>query len=104
MLLSPELTSGLETVKGPEPFGITSANHPCDSRVVELMSTLARLATEGNVICDVGTLVNYVSTGHTHADEVIEAYSRINKGVLPETAGSVIQDDRAIRSCHNIYA
>ena len=29
--------------------------------------------------------------GRTHADEVIETYSRIQKGLFPETGGSVIQ-------------
>jgi len=56
--LGPELTSDPEAVKGLlERFGITSTNPPRDTQVVELMSTLASLAAEGNIICDVGALV-----------------------------------------------
>jgi len=56
--LGPELTSDLEAVKGLlERFGITASNPPRDGLVVEVMSTLARFAAEGNTICDIGALV-----------------------------------------------
>jgi CCR4-NOT transcription complex subunit 1 len=60
-----------EAVRGLlERFGITSTNPPRDTQVIELMSTLACLAAEGNVICDVGalvrTLVSYVSVIYAH--------------------------------------
>lgn len=69
--LGPELTSDPEAVKGLlERFGITSANPPRDALVVEIMSSLARLAAEGTAICDIGALVralsSYVSAVYAH--------------------------------------
>lgn len=40
-----------------ERFGITAASPPRDGQVTEVISALARLAAEGTVICDVGSLV-----------------------------------------------
>ncbi|KAF9052783.1 Not1-domain-containing protein [Panaeolus papilionaceus] len=56
--LGPDATSDPEVVRGLlERFGITHNSPPTDAQVVELISTLARLAAEGSVICDVGSLV-----------------------------------------------
>lgn len=78
--LGPELTSDPEAVKGLlERFGITSANPPRDAQVIELMSALARLAAEGNVICDVGALVralvSYVSALYAHYSDDLSSPS-----------------------------
>ena len=56
--LGPDITSDPEAVRGLlERFGITAASPPRDSQVAEVISALARLAAEGTVICDVGSLV-----------------------------------------------
>lgn len=64
--LGPDITSDSEAVRGLlERFGITAASPPRDGQVTEVISALARLAAEGTVICDVGSLVrafaSYVS-------------------------------------------
>lgn len=69
--LGPELTNDADAVKSLlERFGITSAKPPRDAQVIEIISTLARLAAEGNVICDVGALVRafaaFVSILYAH--------------------------------------
>jgi CCR4-NOT transcription complex subunit 1 len=43
-------------------FGISESNPPRDAQVVEIMSTLARLAAEGTAMCDVGALVRALSS------------------------------------------
>ncbi|KAL6309158.1 Not1-domain-containing protein [Sparassis latifolia] len=43
-------------------FGISEASPPSDAQVVEIVSSLARLASEGSVICDVGSLVRALSS------------------------------------------
>jgi CCR4-NOT transcription complex subunit 1 len=56
--LGPDNTSDSEAVRGLlERFGITAASPPRDGQVTEVISALARLAAEGSVICDVGSLV-----------------------------------------------
>ena len=56
--LGPDITSDSEAVRGLlERFGITAASPPRDGQVTEVISALARLAAEGTVICDVGSLV-----------------------------------------------
>ncbi len=69
--LGPELTNDADAVKSLlERFGITAAKPPRDTQVIEIISTLARFAAEGNVICDVGALVRafvaYVSVLYAH--------------------------------------
>lgn len=64
--LGPDITSDPEVIIGLlERFGISEANPPRDAQVIEIISTLSRLAGEGSVICDVGALVralvSYVS-------------------------------------------
>ena len=56
--LGPEITSDADTVRALLPrFGISDANPPRDTHVVEIISSLARLAAEGTTLCDVGALV-----------------------------------------------
>lgn len=56
--LGPDITSDSDAIRGLlERFGITAASPPRDTQVTEVISALARLATEGAVICDVGSLV-----------------------------------------------
>jgi CCR4-NOT transcription complex subunit 1 len=56
--LGPDITNDSEAVRGLlERFGITAASPPRDSQITEVISALARLAAEGTVICDVGSLV-----------------------------------------------
>lgn len=67
--LGPDITNNAEVIRGLlERFGITEANPPRDSQVIEIITTLSRLAGEGAVICDVGALVralvSYVSRLH----------------------------------------
>lgn len=63
ILLGPDLTSDPEAVRGLlERFGITSANPPLDTQVVELISILASLAAEGSTICDVGALIRALAS------------------------------------------
>ncbi|KAJ7490147.1 hypothetical protein B0H11DRAFT_1912166 [Mycena galericulata] len=45
-------------------FNISDANPPRDSLVVEIMSTLGRVAAEGTTMCDVGALVRALSSFH----------------------------------------
>ncbi|KAF8556923.1 Not1-domain-containing protein [Imleria badia] len=56
--LGPEITSDADTVRALLlRFGISDANPPRDAHVVEIISSLARLAAEGTTLCDVGALV-----------------------------------------------
>ena len=56
--LGSDLTSDPEAVKALfERFGITASHPPRDAQVVEIVSSLARTAAEGNVICDVGAII-----------------------------------------------
>jgi CCR4-NOT transcription complex subunit 1 len=56
--LGPEITSDPDTVRALlMRFGISDANPPRDVQVVEIISTLARLAAEGTTVCDIGSLV-----------------------------------------------
>ncbi|KAJ7093160.1 Not1-domain-containing protein [Mycena epipterygia] len=65
--LGPEITSDPEVVRALlMRFNISDANPPRDSLVVEIMSTLGRLAAEGTTMCDVGALVRALSSFHVH--------------------------------------
>jgi len=64
--LGPDITGDVEVVRALlGRFGITDTNPPRDAQVVEIFLTLSRVAAEGTVICDVGSLVralvSYVS-------------------------------------------
>jgi CCR4-NOT transcription complex subunit 1 len=61
--LGQEITSDVDNVRALlARFGISDANPPRDSQVIEVMSTLARLALEGATLCDVGALVRALSS------------------------------------------
>ncbi|KAF9532432.1 Not1-domain-containing protein [Crepidotus variabilis] len=56
--LGPDLTTDPEVILALfERFGVNANNPPRDSQIIEVISNLARLAAEGNMICDVGALV-----------------------------------------------
>ncbi|CAA7270173.1 unnamed protein product [Cyclocybe aegerita] len=56
--LGSEITSDPEIVRGLlERFGITASNPPHDTHVVEVISSIARVAAEGTPVCDVASLV-----------------------------------------------
>jgi CCR4-NOT transcription complex subunit 1 len=61
--LGQDITSDPDTVRALLlRFGISESNPPRDVQVVEIMSTLARLAAEGTTMCDVGALVRALSS------------------------------------------
>lgn len=61
--LGQDITSDPDTVRALLlRFGISESNPPRDAQVVEIMSTLARLAAEGTAVCDVGALVRAMSS------------------------------------------
>lgn len=61
--LGQDITSDPDTVRALLlRFGISESNPPRDVQVVEIMSTLARLAAEGTAMCDVGALVRALSS------------------------------------------
>lgn len=69
--LGPDITSDPELVRALlERFGITEQNPPREAQVIEIISTLGRLAVEGTPLCDVGalirTLASFVSVGVIH--------------------------------------
>jgi CCR4-NOT transcription complex subunit 1 len=61
--LGPDITSDPDAVRALlMRFGISDTNPPRDAQVVEIMSTLSRLAAEGTTVCDVGSLVRALSS------------------------------------------
>ncbi|KAF8431772.1 Not1-domain-containing protein [Boletus edulis BED1] len=75
--LGPEITSDADTVRALLlRFGISDANPPRDAQVVEIISSLARLAAEGTTLCDVGALVRALGSFHVHLNwaNVIKAF------------------------------
>ncbi|KAF7359396.1 Not1-domain-containing protein [Mycena sanguinolenta] len=65
--LGPEITSDPDVVRALLlRFNISDANPPRDSFVVDIMSTLGRLAAEGTTMCDVGALVRALGSFHVH--------------------------------------
>ncbi|KAJ7286002.1 Not1-domain-containing protein [Mycena rebaudengoi] len=65
--LGPEITNDPDAIRALLlRFNISDANPPRDSFLVEVMSTLGRLAAEGTTICDVGALVRALSSFHVH--------------------------------------
>ena len=56
--LGPEITGDADTVRALLlRFGISDSNPPRDAQVIEIISSMARLAAEGTTLCDVGALV-----------------------------------------------
>ncbi|KAN0075454.1 Not1 domain containing protein [Tylopilus felleus] len=75
--LGPEITSDADTVRALlVRFGISDANPPRDAQVVEIVSSLARLAAEGTTLCDVGALVRALGSFHVNLNwaNVIKAF------------------------------
>ncbi|KAG9318169.1 Not1-domain-containing protein [Chiua virens] len=75
--LGPEITSDVDTVRALLlRFGISDANPPRDAQVIEIVSSLARLAAEGTTLCDVGTLVRALGSFRVTLDwaNVIKAF------------------------------
>jgi CCR4-NOT transcription complex subunit 1 len=63
MQLGPEITGDVDNVRALlARFGISDANPPRDAQVIEVVSTLARLALEGAILCDVSALVRALSS------------------------------------------
>ena len=61
--LGPDIINDVETARALLlRFGISDTNPPRDNQVVEIMTTLARLAVEGTTMCDVGVLVRALSS------------------------------------------
>jgi len=61
--LGPDITGDAEVVRALlTRFGISDASPPRDNQVVEIVSSLARLAAEGAALCDVGALVRALSS------------------------------------------
>jgi hypothetical protein len=77
--LGPDITSDPDTVRALlKRFGISDQNPPRDEQIIETMTTLARLASEGTVMCDVSSLVralnSYVSTGNSLANGIAHCF------------------------------
>ncbi len=65
--LGPEITGDAEVVRALlTRFGITESNPPTDSQVVELVTALARMASEGTMLPDVGAVVRALSSFVSH--------------------------------------
>ena len=56
--LGPEVSCDADVVRALlTRFNVTENNPPTDSQLVELVTTLARLASEGGILPDVGAIV-----------------------------------------------
>lgn len=61
--LGPDLTDDAQVVRALlSRFGITDERPPRDAQVLEIMGVIARLASEGASLCDVGSLVRALSS------------------------------------------
>ena len=61
--LGPEITSDADVVRSlMTRFGISETSPPSDAQVVELVTSLARLASEGTMLPDVGAIVRALSS------------------------------------------
>lgn len=61
--LGSEITSDPDVVRAIlARFNMTEQNPPRDAQIVELFASLARLASEGASMCEVGALVRALST------------------------------------------
>ena len=61
--MGPDVTSDENAVRGLlSRFGITDQSPPRDAQIVEMFSTLGRLAAEGTALCDVGALVRAINS------------------------------------------
>ena len=63
MQLGADITSESEVVRALlSRFGITETQQPTDAQAIEIVTNLARLASEGTSLCDVGALVRALSS------------------------------------------
>lgn len=61
--LGVEITSDANTIRALlQRFGITENTPPTDAQVIEIISSLSRLAAEGSSLCDAGALVRALSS------------------------------------------
>ena len=61
--MGPDITSDADVVRALlTRFGITESNPPTDPQVVELVTALARMASEGTLLPDVGAIVRAFSS------------------------------------------
>ena len=61
-LLGPDATSDIDVVRALfARFGVNENNPPTDAQAAELISSLARMASEGTVLCDVGMAVRVLN-------------------------------------------
>ncbi|KAG8924028.1 hypothetical protein FRC03_007397 [Tulasnella sp. 419] len=77
--LGSELTGDPETVRALlSRFGITETNPPQTTQVAEMVTSLAKLAVEGNKLCDVGALVRTLSSFRSPINwpSVVRAFDR----------------------------
>ncbi|TFK25059.1 CCR4-Not complex component [Coprinopsis marcescibilis] len=59
----PDITSDPEVVHGLlERFDITDSNPPNDAQLIEIVSSLGRLAAEGTVLCDAAVLIHNLAS------------------------------------------
>ncbi|KIJ69669.1 hypothetical protein HYDPIDRAFT_80338 [Hydnomerulius pinastri MD-312] len=75
--LGPDITSDADTVRALLlRFGISDSSPPRDTQIVEIISSLARLAAEGTTLCDVGALVRALNSFHVNLNwaNVIKAF------------------------------
>ncbi|KIY43711.1 Not1-domain-containing protein [Fistulina hepatica ATCC 64428] len=77
--LGPDVTANHDIIKSVlVRFGISDTSPPTDSQVVDIFTTLARLASEGHAICDVAVLVRVLCSYPVHLNwpVVIRSFDR----------------------------
>ncbi|EPQ58539.1 Not1-domain-containing protein [Gloeophyllum trabeum ATCC 11539] len=82
--LGPEITEDPEIVLALfHRFGISKTNPPRDEQVIEIISTFARLATEGAVLCDVSSVIRAINSFNLELDwpAVIKSFDRPERAV-----------------------
>ena len=63
MQLGPDITSDPDVLRALfVRFGLTENNPPTDAQLVEIVTALARLASEGSMLPDVGSIVRAMSS------------------------------------------
>ncbi len=61
--LGPDITSDADVVRALlTRFGVTESKPPADTQVVDLVTALARMASEGTLLPDVGAVVRALSS------------------------------------------
>ncbi|KAF8078158.1 Not1-domain-containing protein [Lyophyllum atratum] len=78
----PEITSDPDVVRSLlGRYGITDANPPRDIQVIETMAGLGRQATEGKVMCDLGSVVRALSSFNVNINwsTVIKSFDKVDR-------------------------